>query len=73
MSLKQTHSVAEFIDQFQLMPSRLRHAYEEMLCGAFTNELKEAAPELMSDNMVLWYIGFGELVKGRLMGDNLVD
>lgn len=47
MSLKQTLSVAEFTEQFELMPSRLRHAYEEMSCGAFTNELKEAARELM--------------------------
>ncbi|MCH81181.1 enzymatic polyprotein [Trifolium medium] len=41
MSLKQTDTVGEFIEQFELISALLSHADEDMLKGAFMNGLKD--------------------------------
>lgn len=41
MSLKQTQSVEEYREQFELISAPLRHAKEVVLLGAFINGLKD--------------------------------
>lgn len=41
MSLRQTQSVEEYREMFELITELLRHAEEEVLLGAFMNGLKD--------------------------------